>query len=169
MLPEQRQVLIVDDEPNLRRILSAQLTRDGYDVLSAEDGEAGLALLRENHIDLVITDLKMPRVDGMTLLKRAIEEEPELPVVVITAHGTIDTAVEALKLGAFDFVTKPFDKDEVATDRRQGAQDARAPRRRRDANAGHARRALRDHRIVSGHRGALRHPRARRRHSRRRC
>lgn len=113
MLPEQRQVLIVDDEPNLRRILSAQLTRDGYDVLSAEDGEAGLALLRENHINLVITDLKMPRVDGMTLLKRAIEEEPELPVVVITAHGTIDTAVEALKLGAFDFVTKPFDKDEL--------------------------------------------------------
>jgi nitrogen regulation protein NR(I) len=113
MLPEQRQVLIVDDEPNLRRILSAQLTRDGYDVLSAEDGEAGLALLRENHIDLVITDLKMPRIDGMTLLKRAIEEEPELPVVVITAHGTIDTAVEALKLGAFDFVTKPFDKDEL--------------------------------------------------------
>ncbi len=113
MLPEQRQVLIVDDEPNLRRILAAQLTRDGYDVLTAEDGESGLALLRENHIDLVITDLKMPRVDGMTLLKRAIEEEPELPVVVITAHGTIDTAVEALKLGAFDFVTKPFDKDEL--------------------------------------------------------
>ncbi len=113
MLPEQRQVLIVDDEPNLRRILSAQLTRDGYEVLTADDGEQGLALLRENHIDLIITDLKMPRVDGMTLLKRAIEEEPELPVVVITAHGTIDTAVEALKIGAFDFVTKPFDKDEL--------------------------------------------------------
>jgi two-component system, NtrC family, response regulator AtoC len=113
MLPERKQVLIVDDEPNLRKILSAQLSRDGYDVLTAEDGEKGLAQLREHHIDLVITDLKMPRVDGMTLLKRALEEEPELPVVMITAHGTIDTAVEALKLGAFDFVTKPFDKDEV--------------------------------------------------------
>jgi nitrogen regulation protein NR(I) len=113
MLPERKQVLIVDDEPNLRKILSAQLTRDGYDVLTAEDGEQGLHLLRENHIDLVITDLKMPKVDGMTLLKRALEEEPELPVVVVTAHGTIDTAVEALKSGAFDFVTKPFDKDEV--------------------------------------------------------
>src|SRR4029077_11750038 len=113
MLPERKQVLIVDDEPNLRRILSAQLTRDGYDVLTAEDGEQGLHLLREHHIDLVITDLKMPKVDGMTLLRRALEEEPELPIILITAHGTIDTAVEALKLGAFDFVTKPFDKDEV--------------------------------------------------------
>ena len=113
MLPERKQVLIVDDEPNLRKILSAQLTRDGYDVLTAEDGEQGLALLAEHHIDLVITDLKMPKVDGMTLLKRALVDEPELPVVLITAHGTIDTAVEALKSGAFDFVTKPFDKDEV--------------------------------------------------------
>jgi len=113
MLPERKQVLIVDDEPNLRKILSAQLTRDGYDVLTAEDGEQGLALLAEHHIDLIITDLKMPKVDGMTLLKRALVDEPELPVVLITAHGSIDTAVEALKSGAFDFVTKPFDKDEV--------------------------------------------------------
>jgi two-component system response regulator AtoC len=113
MLPERKQVLIVDDEPNLRKILSAQLTRDGYDVLTAEDGEQGLQHLRDHHIDLVITDLKMPKVDGMTLLKKALEEEPELPVVLVTAHGTIDTAVEALKSGAFDFVTKPFDKDEV--------------------------------------------------------
>ena len=113
MLPERNQVLIVDDEPNLRKILSAQLSRDGYDVLTAEDGEQGLALLKDNHIDLVISDLKMPKVDGMTLLRKALIEDPELPVILITAHGTIDTAVEALKAGAFDFVTKPFDKDEV--------------------------------------------------------
>jgi nitrogen regulation protein NR(I) len=113
MLPERKQVLIVDDEPNLRKILSAQLTRDGYDVLTAEDGEQGLAALKEHHIDLVITDLKMPKVDGMALLKRALVDEPDLPIILITAHGTIDTAVEALKAGAFDFVTKPFDKDEV--------------------------------------------------------
>jgi len=113
MLPERKQVLIVDDEPNLRKILSAQLSRDGYDVMTANDGEEGLAALKDHHIDLVITDLKMPKVDGMTLLKKALEEDPELPIVLITAHGTIDTAVEALKSGAFDFVTKPFDKDEV--------------------------------------------------------
>src|SRR5258706_3375155 len=113
MLPEKKQVLIVDDEPNLRKILSAQLSRDGYDVMTAEDGEQGLQTLRDHHIDLVITDLKMPKVDGMTLLREALREEPELPIVMITAHGTVDTAVEALKLGAFDYLTKPFDKDEV--------------------------------------------------------
>ncbi len=113
MLPEKKQVLIVDDEPNLRKILAAQLSRDGYDVLLAEDGEQGLALLRENHIDLVVTDLRMPKVDGMTLLREALAHDPDLPIVMITAHGTVDTAVEALKLGAFDYLTKPFDKDEV--------------------------------------------------------
>jgi two-component system, NtrC family, response regulator AtoC len=113
MLPEKKQVLIVDDEPNLRKILAAQLSRDGYDVLTAEDGEQGLSVLREHHIDLVVTDLRMPKVDGMTLLRKAHEEDPDLPIVMITAHGTIDTAVEALKIGAFDYLTKPFDKDEV--------------------------------------------------------
>ena len=75
MLPEKKQVLIVDDEPNLRKILAAQLSRDGYDVLLAEDGEQGLSLLREHHIDLVVTDLKMPKVDGMTLLRQALAEQ----------------------------------------------------------------------------------------------
>ncbi len=110
---DKKQVLIVDDEPNLRKILAAQLSRDGYDVLTAEDGEQGLAMLREHHIDLVVTDLKMPKVDGMTLLREALREDPGLPIVMITAHGTVDTAVEALKTGAFDYLTKPFDKDEV--------------------------------------------------------
>jgi two-component system, NtrC family, response regulator AtoC len=113
VLPEKKQVLIVDDEPNLRKILAAQLSRDGYEVMLAEDGEQGLTMLREHHIDLVVTDLKMPKVDGMTLLREALRESPDLPIVMITAHGTVDTAVEALKLGAFDYLTKPFDKDEV--------------------------------------------------------
>jgi nitrogen regulation protein NR(I) len=113
VLPEKKQVLIVDDEPNLRKILAAQLSRDGYEVMLAEDGEQGLTMLREHHIDLVVTDLKMPKVDGMTLLREALREQPDLPIVMITAHGTVDTAVEALKLGAFDYLTKPFDKDEV--------------------------------------------------------
>src|SRR5512143_2070394 len=113
MLPEKKQVLIVDDEPNLRKILAAQLSRDGYDVLTAEDGEQVLTILRENHVGLVVTDRKMPKVDGMTLLREALREDPDLPIVMITAHGTVDTAVEALKTGAFDYLTKPFDKDEV--------------------------------------------------------
>src|SRR5260221_1804743 len=115
MLPEHKQILVVDDEPNLRRVLSAQLERDGYDVHTAEDGEQALTILKEHHIDLVITDLRMPRIDGMELLRRTQKIDAELPVVMITAHGTVDNAVEALKPGAFDYLTKPFDQVEVRT------------------------------------------------------
>jgi len=113
MLPEKKQILVVDDEANLRRVLSAQLGRDGYEVHVAEDGESALNFLREHHIDLVITDLRMPRMDGMDLLRAALRDDPSRPVVLLTAHGTVDNAVEALKTGAFDYITKPFDQGEV--------------------------------------------------------
>jgi nitrogen regulation protein NR(I) len=109
---EKKQILIADDEPNLRKVLSAQLQRDGYEVQAVEDGEAALKALEEHHIDVVISDLRMPKVDGMQLLRHVTEHFPDVPVIMITAHGTVDTAVEALKLGAYDFVTKPFDKVE---------------------------------------------------------
>jgi len=115
MLPEKKQILVVDDEANLRRVLTAQLSRDGYEVHSAPDGEAGLAMLRDHHIDLIITDLRMPKMDGLELLRQALRTDPELPVVILTAHGTVDNAVEALKAGAFDYITKPFDQAEVRT------------------------------------------------------
>jgi two-component system response regulator AtoC len=112
MAAETKQVLVADDEPNLRRVLSAQLVRDGFEVHPAEDGEQALKILSDHHIDLVITDLRMPRLDGMALLKRCVADYPDVPVIMITAHGTVNTAVEALKLGAFDYVTKPFDRAE---------------------------------------------------------
>jgi two-component system response regulator AtoC len=115
MLPERKQILVVDDEPNLRRVLSALLARDDYDVHTAEDGERALAVLGEHHIDMVVTDLRMPKIDGMELLRRVRAMDEELPVVIITAHGTVDNAVEALKTGAFDYITKPFDQTEVRT------------------------------------------------------
>ncbi|HLV23080.1 MAG TPA: sigma-54 dependent transcriptional regulator [Polyangiaceae bacterium] len=115
MLLERKQILVVDDELNLRRVLKAQLERDGYDVHLAEDGEQALRTLQEHHMDLVITDLRMPNIDGMELLRRTVQLDPELPVVMITAHGTVDNAVEALKTGAFDYITKPFDQAEVRT------------------------------------------------------
>ena len=115
MLPERKQILVVDDEPNLRRVLSAQLQRDGYEVLTAEDGEQALEVLREHHVDLVITDLRMPRLDGMELLRRTVEAYDNLPVIILTAHATVDNAVEALKTGAFDYITKPFDQHDVRT------------------------------------------------------
>jgi len=115
MIGDKKQILIADDEPNLRRVLGAQLTRDGHDVHLVEDGGEALRCLQENHIDLVITDLKMPVLDGLGLLRKALEMDPGMPVVMITAHGTVDNAVEALKTGAFDYITKPFDQEELRT------------------------------------------------------
>ncbi|GAB4212350.1 MAG: sigma-54 dependent transcriptional regulator [Sandaracinaceae bacterium] len=108
----RKQILLAEDEVNLRRVLGAQLARDGYDVRTAADGQEALDQLAAGQVDIVISDLRMPRVDGLTLLKHLVAHRPEVPVILITAHGTVDTAVEALKLGAFDYVTKPFDRDE---------------------------------------------------------
>ena len=158
MLPERKQILVVDDEPNLRRVLSAQLERDGYDVHTAEDGEQALLVLKEHHIDLVITDLRMPKLDGMELLRARCAIDDELPVVMITAHGTVDNAVEALKTGAFDYLTKPFDQAEVRAivrkalrTRELAAAEAIAPGVRR-ARVG----ALRHHRPEPEHPRPLR-------------
>jgi DNA-binding NtrC family response regulator len=112
---DTKQVLVADDEDNLRRVLRAQLEHDGYEVHCVADGEAVLQALAEHHIDVLITDLRMPKLDGMQVLKLASERFPNVPVIMITAHGTVDTAVEALKLGAFDYVTKPFDRAEFRT------------------------------------------------------
>ncbi|MBX3246606.1 MAG: sigma-54-dependent Fis family transcriptional regulator [Myxococcales bacterium] len=108
-----KQILVADDEPNLRRVLAAQLARDGYEVHAVADGAEALEALEEHHVDVVITDLRMPKVDGMQLLAHVATHHPDVPVIMITAHGTVDTAVEALKLGAFDYVTKPFDREEL--------------------------------------------------------
>jgi DNA-binding NtrC family response regulator len=109
----RKRILVADDEPNIRRILAAVFKREGYDVSVAEDGIGALKILESEEVHAVIADLKMPRLDGMALLKHLVAEFPDLPVVMITAHGTVDTAVEALKLGAFDYVTKPFEQEEL--------------------------------------------------------
>lgn len=109
---ERKHILVTDDEPNLRRVLAAQLTRDGYEVHLAENGRKALETIETTAIDVLIADLRMPEIDGLSLLKRVTASHPEIPVILITAHGTVDTAVEALKLGAFDYVTKPFDQAE---------------------------------------------------------
>ena len=110
---EVKQVLVADDEENLRRVLTAQLQHDGYEVHSVGDGASVLQAMSEHHIDVLITDLRMPKLDGMKVLKAVSDRYPHVPVIMITAHGTVDTAVEALKLGAFDYVTKPFDQAEL--------------------------------------------------------
>lgn len=101
-------ILVVDDEPSIRTVLKAHLSRDGHEVLVAPGGAEAVALLSTEPVDLVISDLKMPGMDGMELLAWCAREQPGLPVIVITAHGTIDTAVEATKHGAIAFLEKPI-------------------------------------------------------------
>jgi len=108
-----KKILIADDELNMRLVLSAMLKKEGFEVSSASNGREALQILKSNKIAVVITDLKMPDMDGMELLTHISERYPEIPVVMITAHGTVATAVEALKKGALDYITKPFDLDDL--------------------------------------------------------
>jgi len=106
-------VLVVDDEANLRKVLATMLRRTGYEVTVAADGEQGLAEFQKSGADIVVTDLVMPKVGGMEILRAVNSSNPDVPVIIITAHGTVDSAVEAIKLGAFDYITKPFDQAEI--------------------------------------------------------
>jgi two-component system response regulator AtoC len=106
-------ILIVDDELNMRLVLQALLKKEGYEVAAASDGLEALKMLKAGPIDVVVTDLKMPKLDGLGLLNRMIRDYPATPVIMITAHGTVATAVDALKKGAFDYITKPFEQDDL--------------------------------------------------------
>jgi DNA-binding NtrC family response regulator len=106
-------VLIIEDEAKMRRLLELNLGEDGFTTLSAGDAESGLKLLRENTIDLVVTDLKLPGMSGLEFLQAIKRQNAALPVVVMTAFGTVETAVEAMKAGASDYVLKPFSLSEM--------------------------------------------------------
>lgn len=108
-------VLIADDETNIRKVLSAMLRRDGHVPIAAQNAEAAWRTYLTENIDVIISDLKMPGMTGLELLTEVRAHDNTLPFILITAHGTIDTAVSALKSGAFDYVTKPFDRDELRT------------------------------------------------------
>jgi DNA-binding NtrC family response regulator len=113
-------VLIADDEASLRKVLSSALKREGYDTVTVKNGEEALEVLEASvqpdtgePFSLVISDVRMPGMDGMTLLQRIKKRFKDLPVVMLTAHGTVDLAVQALKQGAFDFITKPYERDDL--------------------------------------------------------
>ncbi|MCL4440367.1 MAG: sigma-54 dependent transcriptional regulator, partial [Firmicutes bacterium] len=110
MIPK---ILVIDDEEHMCWALERAMKQEGYQVLTTTRGRAGLELIKEESPSLVILDLKMPEMDGMEVLKKAKEMNPKLPVVMLTAHGTIETAIEAMKIGATDYLTKPFDLDEL--------------------------------------------------------
>ncbi len=106
-------ILVIDDDASLRRVLEYNLQDAGYQVFTAANGEEGLALFAEEAPVLVISDMKMPGMDGMQLLKAIKERSPETLVIMVTAFGTIDVAVDAMKAGAYDYITKPFNRDEL--------------------------------------------------------
>ena len=106
------QILIIDDHDSMREGLELLLRKRGHKTLSAESGARGMELLAENGADLVITDLKMAHMDGLQVLGAVREEYPDVAVLLITGYGTIEKAVEAMKLGASDFLTKPFSSEE---------------------------------------------------------
>src|SRR6202046_599905 len=106
-------ILIVEDEAKMRRLLELNLGEDGFSTLSAGDAESGLTLLRQSNVDLVVTDLKLPGINGLEFLQAIKRQNAALPVVVMTAFGTVETAVEAMKAGASDYVLKPFSLSEM--------------------------------------------------------
>ncbi|HVK77869.1 MAG TPA: sigma-54 dependent transcriptional regulator [Kofleriaceae bacterium] len=110
-MSERARILVADDEPNLRRVLFAILGRLGHEVVQATDGAEALSML--DGVDVVITDLRMPKVDGMEVLRTAVRTQPHVPVIMVTAYGSVGQAVEAIKAGAFDYVEKPFDQDQI--------------------------------------------------------
>jgi two-component system NtrC family response regulator len=108
----ERKILVIDDDLSFRRVLEYNLQQEGYEVLTAASGEAGLALLGEETPSLVITDMKMPGMDGFQVLKEVKRRLPGAIVIIVTAFGAVEVAVEAMKYGAYDFITKPFNRDQ---------------------------------------------------------
>jgi len=107
-------ILVVDDEPNMLRLLKTILMdKTGYEVTTTNNPLEVTKLLQEGHYDLVVTDLKMPLVDGIDLIGIVRNIEAAMPIIVITAYGTIETAEEAIQKGAYDFITKPFRKETI--------------------------------------------------------
>ncbi len=102
-------VLIVDDELNAIKVLNAILNEAGFNVISTTDGEKAIKLVSEEDIDVVVTDLRMPGIDGMRLFDYVVETHPQIPVIFLTAYGTVDSAVEAMTKGAFYYFIKPPD------------------------------------------------------------
>ena len=115
MLPHKKiKIIVVDDELSIRESLRGWLQQDGYQVDTAADGLAALAKAQESHYDIMLIDVKMPKMDGLTLLKKIKETDSDIGIVMMTAHGDIQDAVEAMKLGAYDYLLKPFDLEELS-------------------------------------------------------
>lgn len=109
----RKKILILDDEPNMRHMLTVLVEKAGYQVTAGADGREGIALLKHHHFDFILCDIKMPNMSGMEFLKASADLRNEATVIMMSAYGALDTAIEAMKLGAYDFISKPFKTDEV--------------------------------------------------------
>jgi len=109
----QKRILIVDDEPGIRELLSSYFRAQGHEILNAPGGFEALAYIRREHIDLLFLDIGMPRLDGLEILRKLRELGRDFPVIILTAHDDMKTTIEAMKLGAFDFITKPFRLEDI--------------------------------------------------------
>ena len=107
-------ILVVDDEKNIRLGLAKALELEDYEVFMAEDGSEAMKIMVKANIDLVLTDLRMPRVSGEELLKKISSAYPTVPVIILTGHGTVENAVNAMRDGAYDFLTKPLNLDRLS-------------------------------------------------------
>ena len=106
-------ILVIDDEAGMRKYLEKLLTDNGYKVVLSSNGEQGLDELSKKSPDLALVDLKMPKMDGIEFLKRAKRVFPNLPVIIMTAYASLESAIEAMRQGAYDYINKPFDMDEI--------------------------------------------------------
>src|SRR4030065_146761 len=106
-------ILIVDDEKLMRISLESQLKKEGYDVSSVDNANEGMNLIKSEEFDIVVTDLRLPNMNGMELLKEIKNYNPDIIVVIMTAYGTLESAVAATKEGAYDYIAKPFSTDEL--------------------------------------------------------
>ena len=112
-------ILVVDDEPNYLVVLSEILAEEGHEVFTAQNGKEALEIVKETDLDLVITDMRMPGMDGIALLKAVKEYNPHLPIIMVTAFGEVEKAVAAMQAGAFNYLTKPFNNDELVLNARK--------------------------------------------------
>ena len=119
-------LLLIDDEKNYLLVLETLLTEAGYAVTALNDPETALAFLEESEVDIVITDMKMPRISGREVLERVKKNWPHIPVLIMTAFGSIESAVEAMRYGAFNYITKPFSNDELLLSIQNAAASTRA-------------------------------------------
>jgi two-component system response regulator AtoC len=121
-------ILIIEDEANMRHMLSMLLSKAGYEVKTASDGQEGLEAIEKEAFDFILCDIKMPRMDGMAFLRSAADKLKDTSVIMMSAYGTVDTAIEAMKLGAYDYISKPFKTDEVLLTLRKADERERLKR-----------------------------------------